>query len=446
LLCIIVTLVSQGAPAQEPEVGSDFFQYELDNGLQVVVVENHAAPLATVLVAIRGGAAVQEVGEEGLAHLFEHLLFRLYGKEPAAFATAASQINAYYNGSTSHELVDYYLMLPSSNTEKGIRLLGRLFTRADLRDIDLEEERAVVLDELERRQSDPEGELSRAMARELWGDAWHRRDVGGDSASLTAIDVDRLRASFERYYVPNNAALIVTGDVNPEQVRRWARRHFGRWERGADPFEGATFKALTPLAGTRATIVARNMQDVTIRIQLQGPAVMDDVAASYAAHVLFEILNNPQSHFQQQLVESGLFQAVRCSYATRQEVGPITIVGKTSLEEAHNALVALVAQIDSIAYLVGVSKRDLIIAKKRREVGAVLALEATATLAPTLASYWAGAGVDYYAGYYEHVNAQNLEDLRAFAATYLVNQPKVLGVLGPSTTMERIADWLRGNP
>lgn len=441
-----VLLLTVATPLTAQEVGREqaLRRRTLQNGLEVLVVENHAAPLATVLVAVRGGASVQRSTESGLAHLFEHLLFRSYGDGSATFGGEAARLNASYNGTTAAEVVSYFLLLPSENAERGIRLLARLLPRPRFRPADLVDERAIVLDELERRQSDPEEALSREVSRQLWGAAWHRRDVGGDSLSLMGITVPRLLETYARYYVPNNAALIVTGDVTSADVFQAAERHFGAWDAGDDPFADREVVPLAPLAGSRAVIVARDLPDVTIHIELQGPGVRDDAAATYAADALCEILNDPSSHFQRQLVGRGLFYSVGASYLTLAERGPITLAGKTSADRAHDALFALIAQIDSLGLLVGVEEEDLLVAARRREVDAAIEREAAAALAPSLASWWAAGGSGYYLTYDDRMSALSLVDLRRFAERYLVGQPKVLGLMGSSEAMTRIAEWLRG--
>jgi len=441
---VLLLTIARPVIAQEASRGQSLQRRELENGLQVVVVENHAAPLATVLVAVRSGASVQRRTERGLAHLYEHLLFRSYGNSPSAFGGDAGGLNASYNGTTSNEVVTYFLLLPSENAVQGIRLLGRLLIRPQFRMADLKDERAVVLDELERAQSDPEQALVREVSRQLWGAAWHRRDVAGDSLSLMGITPAQLIEEYARYYVPNNAALIVTGDVTSSEVFEAAEHHFGEWTAQDDPFADQRFVPFTALAGSRAVIVARDLLDVTIHIKMQGPGLREDPAATYAADALFEILNDPNSHFQRQLVGRGLFQSVGTSYLTLTECGPITIAGRTTVTRAYDALLALIAQIDSLGLLVGVREEDLMIATKRREVDAAVEREAAATLAPNLAFWWAGSGIDYYLRYGDRMNALTLDDLQRFAERYVVGQPKVLGLMGPSDAMTRIAEWLRG--
>jgi predicted Zn-dependent peptidase len=128
-----------------------------ENGLRVTVLENHDVPLVTVLLAVRAGAFTQRPGEEGLSHLHEHVLLRSYGNDPAEFAEAAGRLNAMYNGTTGADVVTYYLILPSEETEDAIRLMARLITKARVRDRDLEQELPVVLGELAHEHSNPGG-------------------------------------------------------------------------------------------------------------------------------------------------------------------------------------------------------------------------------------------------------------------------------------------------
>jgi zinc protease len=444
--CVLGLLLLCVATATNAQVGQATHRLVLDNGLEIVVVENHAAPVSTVLLAVRGGANVQARDQEGLAHLFEHLVFRSYGSGPAAFGAATGNLNGVYNGATDVESVNYYLIVPSHNTEKAVRLLSGLVTRTEFSREDLEEERKVVLDELERGKSDVEETTARRVSQRLWGAAWHRRDVIGDSMSLMRITVDQLRDAYARYYVPNNAAVIVTGDVVPSEVFDAAQHHFGDWRRGADPFERSQLDPIPALAQSEALMFSGAVPDVTIRIGLRGPSLREDTAATYAAHALVGIINDPGSAFQQQLVGSGLFQSMQSSYSTLSEVGSMTFVGKTTDTTAYDALLALIGHIDHLGLLVGVTQEHLAIAMKRLEVNAALAQEATAALAPSLAFWWASAGLDYYLTYRERMNSLTLDDLRRFAERYLINRPEVLGVLGPAATMARITELLRDSP
>ena len=414
----------------------------LGNGLQIIVVENHAVPLATVLVAVRNGAMTQEPRDQGLAHLYEHLLFRLYRGDPKAFGREATYLKAAFNGFTSEEVVSYYLVLPSGNALKGVHLLARTLQNPRFSDRDLREERPVVLDELQRSESDPEKALGRQASQLLWGASWSRKDPGGDSTSLQGITVDRLREAYARYYVPNNAAVIVTGDVSAASVIAAATESFGRWPRRPDPFQDRPLQAIAPLTGVKATLMAKPVAHTTILVQLQGPSVGEDTAATYAADGLCEVLNEPGSAFQHRLVESGQFQSIHCRYQTLNNVGPITIEGETTPAATAIALTVLLGELDELDLLQGVTEEDLTIAKRRRQVETALRLESTATLAPTLASWWTSAGIAYYESYDAHMNMQTLDDLRGFARKYIVSRPRVIAVLATPPVVQQLQAML----
>jgi zinc protease len=429
--------------AQQSPLARFIHQTRLDNGLAVIVVENHAVPLATVLVAVRNGAFTQEPTEEGLAHLYEHILFRSYQGDPNAFGRAAGRLNAASNGATSEEVVYFFLMVSSKNVDGAIDLIAGLLQDARLSNQDLKEERPIVLNELQRDASDPEKRLRRQVNLALWGSSWSRKDPGGDSTSLAGITLDRLKQTYTRYYIPNNAALIVTGDVSSEQVFEKARAHFRDWKRGPDPFVDRPIPPIARRAGNGAVMLAHDVRDVTIRIAFQGPSVADDTAATYAADALFDLLNDPASAFQQRLVTAGPFESVSGAYYTSSHTGSIEIVGKTTAERAQDALVRLLNELETLDVLEGVSDEDLAIAKKHREVQMALELERIAGLAPSLAYWWSSTGLDYRLAYTARMAAQTSEDLRRFASTYVVGRPRVIGVLAPPETTDRLAMWLR---
>ena len=415
----------------------------LANGLEVIVVPNSAVPLATALVAVRNGAFTQDSDEAGLAHLYEHLLFHSFRHNAEAFAIEATKLKGQYNGTTSPEVVEYYLMVPSENVEPAIGLLADLMTKARFSNGDLKAERLVVLDELQRNIADPENDLERQVERTLWGTAWHRKDVGGDSASLQGISLDRLKATYARYYVPNNAALIVTGDVDPERIFTVADEKFGDWKSAPNPFADRPIPAMPRLERTTAVMVARDVLDVTIVIALDGPSVRTDPGATYAADVLFDVFNDPSSAFQHRLVELGPFESISGQYLTLDHTGPIEFRGKTSPEKAKKAIVALIGELQNFDLLYGVLDDDLAIARKRRQVAGALGRERTASLAPGVAYWWSATGMDYYLTYHDRMATQVADSLRRFAKTYIVGAPRVIGVLGTADLVTQIGDWLR---
>src|SRR6185503_3304940 len=200
----------------------------LASGLTVIIAENHAVPLTTVKVSFRGGAAMQASGEEGLAHLAEHYLFRAFGEENA-FAGEVADLHGTYNGTTSEEEVNYFMTIPSQQIASGVRILAKLVREPKLNDRALTAEKKIVADELARDRSDGSSVLRFEMGNQLWAGEWFRKNVPGTEQTINAIKMDRIKTMLATQYVPSNAAVIVSGDVDPQAALAEVIRRFGDW-------------------------------------------------------------------------------------------------------------------------------------------------------------------------------------------------------------------------
>lgn len=430
--CVLAALaVPAPVRAQRATLERVTKQMVLDNGLQVIVVENHGVPLATLEVVVRNGSFTQEPQDDGVAHLFEHMLFRGYtgGSANASFAQEASELNAGFNGTTTEEAVTYYLTLPSHNLGDGLQILSRMMRDPRFREEDLARERQVVLGEYERKTSDPFYHLTSEVGTRLWGAGWSRKNTLGSPAPLNAATAARLETIYHRYYVPNNAALVITGDVTPAAAFDLARRNFADWKRAPDPFVAHPIPPIPPLAADTSVVVSADVNDVTLMVQWQGPSVRADPNATYAADVFSDVLNQPSSGFQKRLVDSGLFQSLGINYYTLGYVGPITISGQTTPDQLKAALTALKAEIARFGEPGYFSEEELANVKKARAVETAFGLERASGLAHTVAFWWSVAGLEYYMGYVDNMANRTSDDLRAYVRRYIEGKPKVFGAL-----------------
>ncbi|HET7583831.1 MAG TPA: pitrilysin family protein [Gemmatimonadaceae bacterium] len=404
----------------------------LDNGLDVITVENHTVPLVTAVVVVRNGSFTQEPDEEGTAHLFEHMLFRSYqAPDGATFGESAAEFNGRYNGTTTEEAVTYYLVFPSSALQHGLQLLADLVRAPRFTAADLEREREVVLGEYDRAAADPFWHLRQEVGKRLWGDEFSRKNTIGNPDALRRATPELLRTLYARYYIPNNAALIVSGDVQPAQAVAAARAAFARWTRGDDPFAAHPIPPIPPLTEDRVVIVGADVQDVTVLMQWQGPSVRDQPQDTYAADVFSDLLNEPGSPFQQRLVDSGLFRALNVNYYTLAHVGPISVSGVTSPDRLRDALVALRDALQTLGDPATYPAEALHEVQKARRVSTAFGLERSTDFAHTVAFWWSVAGLPYYFDYVDNMAAQTVDDVAAYGRRYLVQRPKVIGLLVP---------------
>ena len=426
--CMVVPSL---ASAQRAELEKIIQRKVLANGLEVIVVENHGVPLATIEVDVKNGSFTQSPEYEGLAHMYEHMFFRANAKypQPESFVDRAGDLGAVFNGTTAEERVNYYLTVPSDSMEAGIRFLAPALLSPLFRQDELERERQVVIGEYDRNESSPFFQLNRQMDMKLYPGNFSRKNIIGDRQVILTTTPEKMRTIQRKYYVPNNSVLIVSGDVNPARVFASAEKELGGWQRGADPFAADPIPVIPALTKNEGVVVEAGVGAVTVFLQWQGPSVGKDPKSTYAADVFSDVLNDPGSKFQQRLVDSGLWQSMGVNYYTLNNVGPITISGQTTPQNLRKALAALegeIAKFNDPGYF---DPTELEAVKAHRAVTSAFDRERASGFAHTLGFWWSVANLEYYMGYVDNMAHQTVNDLRAYASKYIVGKPRVTGVL-----------------
>ena len=443
-LATALLIPAASAIAQRAALEQQVIRRTMPNGLTVVVAENHAVPLATVEVVVRTGAITQEPDEQGVPHLFEHMLFRSYRSGGYDnFGQAASQIDARYNGTTSAEAVTYYATVPTASAGDAVNLLAHLVIDPRFRKDDLTMEKSVVFGEFNRDIADPRAQLNIALERALWGASYYRKNTLGDMTSLLGATPDELTRIYKQYYVPNNTAIVVTGDVAAPAVIAEVEKRFADWKAGPDPATAHPVPAIAPFDSSSGIVVSGDVNDITIMMMWRGPSVVADSVDGYAADVVSEILNDPDSEFQHRLVDSGLFSHVSIDYLSLAHVGPIRLTATTTMAKLDAALTSLDVELGLIGNAGYFSDADLGFATKRRAVDAAMELETSEGMAQSLAYWWSVASLDHYFGYVDNLNARSTAELRAYANRYIVGRPFVVGVLAPQANTAVIRAWLK---
>jgi zinc protease len=404
----------------------------LANGLTVVVAENHTVPLTTVEVAFRSGAVAQAEGEEGLAHVAEHVLFRAYGADQA-FATDIADINATYNGTTDDESVNYFITTPSKSTATALKILARLVREPKFNDDDLQAERRIVFNELARAESDATSVLQTELGIRTWGREWSHKDAGGTAASVGAVTLSRLRAMVAAEYVPRNAIVVVSGDVRAADALAEVVRRFADWKGGEAPTRAALAPAATLTTSHRSAVSSRDERLITVALQWPGPSVRSTPREAAAGDVFAAMASSDLSPALQRLVSGGTLHSFRVQSETRDRRGTFTVTAVITPDALDVAVAALrdeVARFSTAAYL----NDDLLAAGKRRvAVTAEGWLETDASLAHTVGFWWSVATLDYLRGYGDMVTAVDRAAVEAFVSTYVKGRPfVVVGLSGPA--------------
>ena len=436
-----VALTAAPADGQRAELEKIIQRRLLLNGLEVIVVENHGVPLATVEIDVKNGSFTQSPEYAGLAHMYEHMFFKAneHLPDPDQFIDRAAELGAVFNGRTDEERVAYYMTLPADSLAGGMQAIADALRAPLFLKEEIERERQVVIGEYDRNESNPLFRLQSDIGKQLYPGQWSRKNVIGDRDVILTVTPAKMREIQRKYYVPNNSVLIVTGDVTPDSVFAMAEKTYGDWPKGDDPFSKDPIPAIPPLQKSEALIIEQPVGAVTVMIQWQGPSVRQDPKATYAADVFSDALNQSNSTLQKRLVDTGLWQSIGVNYYTLDHVGPITISGQTTPDKLKAALAALDGEIQRFAEPGYISTAELEAVKAQRAVSSAFGRERASGFSQTIGFWWSVADLEYYMGYVDNMAKQSLTDLRSYASKYIIGKPRVTGVVIPPGARQSIA-------
>ena len=229
-----------------------------------------------------------------------------------------------------------------------------------------------------------------------------------------------------RYYVPNNSALVVTGDVQTQDIYKMADEFFGDWpKREKDPFAEFPMVEHPPLQKSEGNIIKQPVTNVLIEIGWQGPSIGKDDAATYAADTFSFIMQQPDSRFQRNLVDTGLVNGVAIGYYTQRNVGPINIIFQTTPDKAQAALKAVYAEVAHFNDKDYYTDEQLDSAKALLEADDLYSREKFDEYAKTLGFWWSSTGIDYFRGYLGNLRKTSRTDISRYIATYIQGKPHV---------------------
>jgi zinc protease len=416
-----------GATAPARAGQSQLVNRVLSNGLEVIVLEDHAVPLVTIELAVKNGSYTEPPELNGLSHLYEHMFFKSNRavRDAEDYLRQIGLMGIAYNGQTQTELVNYYYTTTSPNMRVAMQYM-RDSARWPLFDKnEFEREREVVIGEIDRNESNPFYYLNREINDRLFYKFPSRKNPLGNRQTVSTATTEMMRLIQGRYYVPNNSALVITGDVKAEEVFKMAQELYGDWERTDDPFVKFPPVEHPALPKSEGVIVKQPVQNVIIEIGWHGPSIGKDNPGTYAADVFSFILTQPNSRFQRALVDTGLVNAVGIGYLTQRNVGPITVVAQTSPEKAREATRAIYNEIAHFNDRDYYTDEQLESAKALLEADDLYSREKLSDYAHTLSFWWASTGLDYFRGYLGNLRRTTRADISRYITTYIQGKPHI---------------------
>ena len=422
-----VLVLTSGSASADPE---ELQPRRLGNGLEVLVQEDHTAPLVCCYIWYRVGIRNEGEGEAGLTHFLEHMAFkgteRLSGREMNRLVTARG---GYLNGFTSMDYTAYVEVLPRDALAVAFEIESERMARCTLSADDLEAEKGVVISEFEGAENDPSFLLRREVMAAQFPGQPYGRTVLGDKDDLRALTPERVTSYYERHYAPNNAVLVVVGDVSAEEVFAQAEQHFGSIPRG-EPVAPAPNPGSSAAEERR---VALEMPGRTSYFQ----AVYQVPPTDDPDHIVLEVFQNivsggRTSRLYRALVDTGLAaSAGGWDYENPQPtVFAFEVVLRPGVthEQVEEAFDGVLEELQRET----VEQRELDKARNRTVANFVYEADGVTKLARQIGYYHIISGSDYLRRFPERVAAVTAEDIQRVARRYFVPENRTVGRLTAS--------------
>lgn len=427
-----------GATAAESPAENAVTDFTLANGLEVVVIPDHRAPVVTHMVWYKVGSADEPPGKSGIAHFFEHLMFKgTKAHKQGEFSAKVAEIGGNENAFTSYDYTAYYQTvspeaLPTMMSYEADRMRNLILT-----DDVIGPERDVILEERRSRfETSPEALLGEEINATLYQNQPYRVPVIGWMHEMEQLNRVDAVAFYDKYYAPNNAILVVAGDVEPDAVKKLAEETFGKVPRGPDL--PPRIRPTEPEQNTKRTVTLRDPRVGVPSFQKSW------VVPSYhtskdgeaeALDLLSEILGGGARSrvYQQLVVKTGIASSAGAGYSgTSLDDTTFSIYGaprgEAGIDQVEEAIDAEIRKIIKD----GVTESELEKAKNRYVRSMIFARDSQSGMANIYgATLTTGLTVEDIAAWPDRIKAVTADQVKAVATKYLNPDRSVAGYLLP---------------
>ncbi len=275
----------------------------LDNGLVIAVVEDHRAPVVTQMLYYKAGSADEQIGKSGVAHFLEHMMFQGTSTTPGAqFRSTIARFGGRENAFTSSDVTAYHQTVGKEALELVLRLEADRMHNLTITQKEFDSEKEVIKEERRNRyENEPPGQFGEQMQAAQFLSHPYGQPTIGWMHEIDATTREDALAWYKKWYVPNNAILVIAGDTTLEEVVPLARKYYGVIPRGADP---QRFRPKEPpqLAERRVLLYDARVRQATFSRTYLAPSVTARDGVAPALSVLSAILSGGTGRLYQALV------------------------------------------------------------------------------------------------------------------------------------------------
>ncbi len=439
---ILLACLAGASPAAA--AGVEVKTYTLKNGVELLVLPDHRAPVVTHMVWYRVGSADEPEGLSGVAHFFEHLMFKRTKRlKDGEFSKIVAENGGQHNAFTSYDQTAYYQSIAADRLPLMMKLEADRMVNLNLKPKDIATERDVIIEERRMRvENNPSALIGEQMMAMLFMAHPYGTPVIGWKSEMEALSYDAVMDVYRQFYSPANAIVIIAGDVEPDAVRQLAEKTYGR-NRGpkAEPRQR---RAEPPALAARRVVMedSRVRQPEWERVYLAPSYRAGESKHAPALSVLAQLLGGgPTSRLYRRLVVDDQTAADAGAYysGTMYDLGQFGVYAMPAPDSdparVRQSLAAAEASVDAaLAELLqnGVEAAELERAKRRLRADEIYARDNLMTLAQAFGrALTAGLTIEDVLGWPDRIMAVTAEDVRAAAQAVLRPEGSVTGLLLP---------------
>lgn len=431
-------LVPSAVLAAEPVKVETF---TLDNGMQAVVIPNHRVPAVSHMLWFRIGSADEEAGMSGLAHYLEHMLFKGTDKlEVGEYSQTVSKYGGDHNAFTSYDYTGYYVNIAKEHLPKIMALEADRMVNLKVGEAEFLKEREVIIEERSMRtDNQPSALLREQMMAALFLNHPYHTPVIGWRHEMAALSHEQVFDMYRRYYHPNNAVLIVAGDITAAELKPLAEAHYGSMKKGETLARDWTQEP-KHVAERRLVLRDEKVRQPSFRRYYLAPSfVSGETKRALPLSLFSQVLGGSETgRLYQELVVKRKLATSAAAYYNGVNRGPsVFSISATPAEGVE--LATLEAAVDEVLAGIkqgGVTGEELARAKTQSKAEVIYARDGLQSLAYIIGQlYMVGLDEDFFNQWPQMIEQVEAEQLRRAARAVLVRERAVTGWLLPQEAL-----------
>ncbi len=431
-LAVLLLSATLYLPAATQAAERDILKTKLDNGLTVIIEEEHSAPVVAVQMWVRVGSADETDDEAGIAHVFEHMLFkgtkkRGLGQIAREVESAGGSINAF----TTYDHTVYHLTLPSRRLSTGLDIISDAIQNSAFDPKELKKELEVVLEEIRMNEDSPGRKLYKVVLGEAYKVHPYGRPIIGFEKTVKSFTRDKILAFFRKWYVPNNMTLVVVGDLDKKKTLEEIKNLYRNFKRGPDPHKPRP--AEPEQTETRAVIVPQPIVETRLAAAFHIPELKSP--DTYTIDVLASILGEGETSrlYKRIKIKDRLVHSISAYAMTPKEPGIFLVTANLEAKKVNDTLTEVMEEIERLKSE-GPAPEELERAKLGLESSFVYSRETMSGRADQLGYYETAAGdLSFEKKYVDGIRAVTAADIKAAIEKYLRPENMTVALLVPES-------------